>query len=273
MIWVTSMFLDDWDMLQCQMEAFSGFSVLAAVAEAPMTHRGAPKPLHLQENPLRWAKWGQILPPVAARDLPAGEADHWGREHAQRNAAWPEIADRNPDDTDPVLICDADEIPSRELLEFLPKWAANPGATALAIPMRTCLFAVDWEVTAPLPPTCVAATVSFLRRHAEAGVGLGQVRDKRESFRRFPGHGGWHLSWMGGPDKQREKLLKTTCHVELLGSAEGDLIASGERFRTAEDGGGLPVVPVDVDESWPAYVHERRCPENWFRPRKEPVEP
>lgn len=269
MIWVTTMFLDDWDMLQCQMEALADVEAMVLAVESPWTHRGAPKPLHLQENPRRWAYWKQQhkLVPVTARNLPTGADDHWGREHAQRNAAWHVIASLAADDN-PVLICDADEIPSRELLDFLPKWASNPASTALAIPMRTCLFAVDWEVTIPLPPTCVAATVGFLRRHMEAGVTLGQVRDKRESFRRFPGHGGWHLSWIGGPEKQREKLLRTTCHTELLGSPEGDLIASGERWRTSQDGGGLPVTPVDVDETWPAFVYERRCPENWFRPRE-----
>ena len=34
-------------------------------------------------------------------------------------------------------------------------------------------------------------------------------------------------------------------------------------------GGGLPVTPVTVDASWPAFIYERRCPESWFRPRED----
>lgn len=269
MIWIATMFLDDWDILQCQMEALTGIEAMVLAVESPWTHRGDPKPLHLQNNPRRWAQWKQEhkLVPVTARDLPMGESDHWGREHAQRNAAWHVLASLAADEN-PVLICDGDEIPSRELLEFLPSWAAGPGSAALAIPMRTCLFAVDWEVTVPLPPTCVAATMGYLRKRAAAGQYLAQVRDGRESYPRFQGSGGWHLSWLGGPERQREKLLHSTCHVELLDNEEGVLIASGERWRTSQDGGGLPVRPIDVDESWPPFIYERRCPENWFRPRE-----
>ena len=55
-IWLATMFLDDWPMLQCQMEALEGVDQVVNVAvESPRTHRGDPKPLHLQENPRRWA--------------------------------------------------------------------------------------------------------------------------------------------------------------------------------------------------------------------------
>jgi hypothetical protein len=266
MIMDTSMFLDDWEMLECRLEAFGAIDAVHIIVEAPMSHRGEPKPLHLLENPGRWRRWTGRIVPVAAHGLPAGEGDHWGREHAQRNAAWPTIARWKPEDSSPVLICDGDEIPSRALLEHLPRWAATSDTGTLAIPMRTCLFAVDWEAIGPLPPTCVAATAGHIRKRA--GGDLARVRDGRNSYPRFEGDGGWHLSWIGGPEAQRDKLLKTTCHTELLDSAEGELIASGERWRTASDGGGIPVKAVDVDESWPAYVRERRCPESWYRPRE-----
>ena len=110
-------------------------------------------------------------------------------------------------------------------------------------------------------------TVKYLRKRAACGEYLGEVRDGRDHYPKFSGFGGSHLSWMGGPERQREKLLTATCHVELLGSPEGDLIASGERYRTAENGGGLPVIPVEIDDTWPSYIYERRCPKEWFRPR------
>ena len=139
--------------------------------------------------------------------------------------------------------------------------------TVVSARMRTCLFSADWMVPQEhLPPTCVAATVKWLRLQAAKGRGLGEVRDRRSDYPVLA-DGGWHFSWFGGPGKQREKLLNSTCHVELLGTAEGDLIASGERWRTGRHGEGhLPVVSVDVDETWPRYIFERRCPENWFRP-------
>ena len=84
--------------------------------------------------------------------------------------------------------------------------------------------------------------------------------------------GGWHFSWIGGPEAVREKLETATCHTELLGTPEGDLIASGERYRSGgHTAGHLPVVAVDVDESWPAWIADRKCPDEWFRPREAPA--
>jgi hypothetical protein len=30
---------------------------------------------------------------------------------------------------------------------------------------------------------------------------------------------------------------------------------------------GRVMQPVDVNDEWPAYIVERRCPSEWFRPR------
>jgi hypothetical protein len=152
-------------------------------------------------------------------------------------------------------------------------WRESTGRryTVIAARMRTTLFAVDWEVPDEvLPPTCVAATVDWLRLQAPRR-GLGEVRDRRGDYPVLR-DGGWHFSWLGGIEKQQQKLLTSTCHTELLGTEEGGLILSGERYRSGRRGEGhLPVRPVDVDDAWPAFVRERRCPAEWFRPRPVPA--
>lgn len=259
-VWAPVMFLGEFDMLYCRLEAMQDYDVHHVIVESPVTHRGIPKPLHFTENAAVFASWADRITCVTV-DLP--QPSPWAREHAQRNAAWPAIASQARNE-DVVLIGDLDEIPSPALLE----WA---GPDVAAVRMRTCLFAADWEVPqAHVPPQCVIAEAGWLRRQAAAGRFLAEVRDARDSWPVFEG-GGTHLSWIGGPERQREKLETATCHTELLGTFEGDLIARGERWRTSQDGGGLPVVPVEVDESWPAYVHERRCPAEWFRPRESEV--
>lgn len=256
-IWLPVMMRDELDMLECRLEATEGHDVRHVISEAEVTHRGVPKPLHYFENRDRFTRWNKnIISTVATLD----QGEPWAREHAQRNAAWP-VIDILADPGDVVLICDLDEIPSPGLLD----WAGRP--PVISVRMRTFLFAVDWLVPDTcVPPTCVAATVAYLRAQAECGRGLAEVRDNRDAYP-AAANGGWHFSWCGGPERQREKLETATCHTELLGTVEGDLIASGERYRTDQNGGGLPVMPVDVDETWPAYVAERRCPPEWFRPR------
>jgi hypothetical protein len=257
------MFKDELEMLQCHLEALEGCDATVVLVEAPHTHRAVPKPLVFAENKERFAAY-DIRHVVD--DWDPDRAAPWNTEHHQRNAAW-KVIDKEADDGDAVIIGDVDEIPSRELLDFLPLWATVAGEWPLSVAMKTYVFACDWQVAVPVPEPCVVATVRYLRKRAACGEYLAEVRDDRSRYPVFRDNGGWHLSWLGGPERQREKLLNATCHVELLDSPEGNLIASGERYRTAQDGGGLAVIGVDVDSSWPPFIYERRCPPSWFRPR------
>lgn len=272
MIWDAFMFRDEFAMLQMRLEAFAGMDepVTHVAVEAPWTHRGVPKPLHLTGHQIDPAvdDWRTLAGTVVlVDDWDPGEQTPWVCEHHQRNRAW-EYIDAHADEDDWVLICDVDEIPSPQLL-------ARPPGIVHSVPMRTFLFAVDWEVAAPVPPTCVAARVWWLRGQARAGCYLAEVRDGRAGYPVFAGTGGWHFSWVGqgGPAWQRRKLDEATCHTEILGTEEADLIRSGARWATDRDGGGLPVRPVDVDRSWPAYIADRRCPPEWFRPRGRQLRP
>jgi hypothetical protein len=264
MIWDAAMFRDEEDMLLCRMEAFadaSSVEVCHVVAESRFTHRGVPKPLNFPARDLADdPEWRHVV------DDFEPDPDHWVLEHHQRNAAW-KVIDAEAADYDVVLICDLDEIPNEDMLHLADQWGKDGPGWPLAIPMRTFLFAVDWEVKVRVPPPCVIAPVRYLRQRAARGEFLAEVRDDRSRYPEFGGNGGWHFSWVGGPERQKAKLETATCHTEILATPEADLIRSGARWRSQEDGGGLPVVPVDVDETWPAYVHERRCPPEWFRPR------
>jgi hypothetical protein len=274
-IWDTFMVRDEWDMLRMRIEQCEQTAepVTHVAVEAPWTHRAVPKPLHL-------SAWLDSMPVIrdwaAAHNLVVvvdgwdpDPAAPWVNEHHQRNAAWARI-DAHAEDEDWVLIADVDEIPSRGLL-------AVPPGICHAVPMRTFLFAVDWEVAVPVPPACVAAKVWWLRGQARGGAYLAEVRDDRDAYPVLPRPGGWHFSWVGqgGPGWQAEKLRTATCHTEILGTEEADLIRSGARWATDQAGGGLPVRGVDVDRTWPAYIADRprRCPPEWFRPRdwKDPA--
>ena len=249
------MFRDELDMLDLRLHELDGKVDAWVLVECTTTHRGIAKPLVFQENLDRFKPWLDRIIHVIAEPEP-GLAP-WDVEHAQRDAAWQAVLDAGAQDDDIVLICDVDEIPSAPALAW-----EGPGAVSLW--MRTTLYAVDWEVPAfyPLPPTAVAATVSHLRQH---GGHLGAVRDQRSAYPMIT-DGGWHFSWTGGPERQKAKLLTGTCHTELLSHPEADLILSGSRYRDGADGGGIPVVPVTVDETWPDWISEGQCPDMWFRP-------
>jgi hypothetical protein len=249
------MFKDELDTLEMRLESMEHDSrVTHVLVESEQTHRGVPKPLVFAQNRKRFAKWAARIMYVRAEPV---KASPWIVEHTQRNIAW-EHVNRAAVSGDIVFICDLDEIPSQQMLEWR-------GDRVASVRMRTCIFAVDWEALGPTPPTCVIAGVGWLRLQAWNGLSLGEVRDARHLYPELQ-DGGFHLSWLGGPESHARKLAEATCHTELLKTPEGARIASGELYRT---GGSVitPLTAVDVDENWPRYVYERRCPENWFRPR------
>jgi hypothetical protein len=76
---------------------------------------------------------------------------------------------------------------------------------------------------------------------------------------------GWHFSWLGGHESAVAKL-GAFAHPEIAGRAMGGL--SEDRYlREGMHVDGRVMKPVDVDDEWPAYIVERRCPTEWFRPR------
>lgn len=257
-VWSPVMFRDELDMLEMRLEETAGWVDGHVIVESKVTHRGVPKPLHLHDSRGRFAHLPEST--TLCYEPLDQAADPWENEHAQRDAAWP-VIDVEAADDDVVLICDVDEVPSPSLLE---RAKAGDLPEVCSVRMRTTLHAVDWEVPAHrVPPTCVVATAGYIRRN---GGSLAAIRGKRDEYPVVT-DGGWHFSWTGGPEAAREKLETATCHTELIGTREGDLITAGERYRTAADGGGLPVKPVEVDETWPEYITSHRCPPEWFRPK------
>jgi hypothetical protein len=246
--WDCFMFRDELDMLEVRLHDLDGRVDAHVLVESPVTHRGDPKPLHYQENRDRFAPWAGKIIHVAANDLP-DHPDPWLREHRQRDAAMWALRDRAAGD-DIVLISDVDE--------FVP-WPFPVPEPAVAFSQRLAMYAADW-----LYPQEHVCTVAARWDHVAAAGSLARVRDSRHSYPLV--RGGWHLTWLGGVEAQREKL-GVHCHLEMRPD-EAERIASGRAYRNGEhQSGDCLMIPVDVDETWPERIWRRQCPESWFRPR------
>jgi hypothetical protein len=239
------------DMLECRLREFEDKDCCHVIAESPITHRGVPKPLHYAENKERFAPWQDRIIHVVADDLPV-TGNPWVTEHAQRDRGWAAVEDQVRDG-DVVLISDVDEFPSAEALE-----GTFPVA---ALSQRLAMYAVDWVV--PDAHICyVVASGRYMRGKQPAAV-----RDGRYGYYTLL-DAGWHITWLGGVEGQQAKLA-TSCHLEMRPD-EVQRIASGECYRTGiHHAGDLQLLGVDVDETWPRWIYERKCPQTWFRPRLE----
>jgi hypothetical protein len=242
------MIRDELDLLTMRLEEMQDLDdVQHVVVEATSDHQGHPKRLWLRENWDRFKPWHHRLRYVLT-SLP--DADNpWVREHYQRDRALAALKAAPADDL--LLIADIDEIPAPGI--FYSVWPEP----ALCLEQMVAAFAVDW-LWQP-DPTSVLTTVGYAR---QAGS-LAAVRDNRMAYPRLP-NAGWHFSWVGGKQACLQKL-DAFCHLEAKevvrqGVESGDFIERG-LWNVAT------LKPVDVDETWPAMIRERRCPAEWFRPR------
>lgn len=249
----TFMFNNEMDMLDARLYELADVPNLVHVAvEADVDHQDHAKPYHLTENRERFAQYGDRLRIVRAAGLPtrAQDPDPWARELAQREHAAGAMSDAAPDDV--VLHGDVDEIPNA-----LGVRNVRPSGF-VAFDQTLYCFAVDW-----LHPQRWRGTVAG---RVGAVTSFGYMRSCRNMAPTMPGAlAGWHLSWLGGRDAALAKL-GSFCHPEIADRTRAGLEAD-EFLRTGYHVDGKRLVPVDVDETWPRYVYERKCPPSWFRPR------
>jgi hypothetical protein len=76
---------------------------------------------------------------------------------------------------------------------------------------------------------------------------------------------GWHLSWLGGPERARKKV-GAYCHPEVTDRIEAGL-TDDYFYREGWHVDGVKMTPVDVDETWPKWIVEGHAPASWYRPR------
>jgi Glycosyltransferase family 17 len=264
--WDTFIFNDELDMLECRLAELEKSIVYRHVlVEAPVTHRGRPKPLHYTENKDRFTAWAGKIIHVVAPELPRGP-NPWVREHTQREYSRRGLGDAAPGDL--ILHGDADEIPAPAAVAAAsdilhdPEFQREYKPPIVAFEQRIAQFAVDW-----LHPGSWHGTMGALLRDVTGFQWMrGQRRDQVFRIK----DGGWHLGWLGGPEAITRKMA-AYCHLEMdkeisEGNAAGKYYERGRFWGWGE--GEIQLQPADVDETWPKWVYERRCPVSWFRPRE-----
>ncbi len=257
----TFMFNDELDMLECRLTEIGDVIDHIVIVEADVTHQDKPKPLHFLENRDRFAPWLDKITQVTATGLPTAsdDPDAWTRENAQREWIGVGLDRIGAADNDIVLQSDVDEIPRA----FHVRNVRPNGLIAFG--MRFHPFAVDW-----LHPELWRGTVAGRAKMVKTLCGFrpfSRMRDCR-NFAPCPPHmqdAGWHFTWVGGNDYAWRKL-RAFCHPEIAMNIE-DNLPDDLYYREGWHVDGHKLEPVDVDESWPKWVRDRQCPENWFRPR------
>jgi hypothetical protein len=255
-------FHDELDVLEMRLTEIYDAVDAFVLVEADVTHQDAPKPYHFSDNAERFAPWADKITVVRATGLPTKTAapDPWAREHAQRDWIAEGLAQLDLTGSDIVLQSDVDEIP-----RTLHARNVRPGGGFVVFGQRGHFWAIDWFYPIEWHGT-VAGTVASLSRIGSRP--LVKMRDIRLTGT-CPQHmrdAGWHLSWLGGPERVSKKL-GAFCHPEVADHIN-DGIADDLRFwREGIHVDGIKMEPVDVDDGWPKWIRDGNAPQSWYRPR------
>lgn len=245
----------EFDMLECRLRELDCVVYRFVAVEGNLTYQGDPKPYYLTEylaSSDRFDPWRDRLVVVQAKDLPTKSEtdDPWDREHASREALVDGLERVDCHDGDVILHGDLDEIPRPVVVRNLrPKGF-------FVCEMAMFSMAVDWLHPDPWLGT-VAARAKSIRTFS-------QMRDMRLAAPRLP-DAGHHLTWLGGQAAQLTKLGAFS-HPEIAPAVEGP-IAENVFLEQGWHVDGVKLQAVDVDQTWPRWISERKCPALWFRPR------
>lgn len=253
-IWDTFLFRDELDLLEMRLEQLGGVVDVFVICEAGLTHgRCEPKPYHFAENVARYEKWAHKIVYLRMPDelVPRG-VNPWPRELFQRNYIAHGLAGARPDDL--ILHGDVDEIPDPGKLAL----AAGRTERMAVFEQSMTHFAVDW-----LDPELWRGTVAARARTVNHVARLWELRSTLPRIH----EGGWHFSKLGGVQAQMNHVIWGCHEADAVKEGAWEHIVTGKAYAEGWHQGQRKLIPVDVDDTWPAYITERRCPPEWFRPR------
>lgn len=206
-------FFNELDLLEFRLKFLDGYVDYFVIAESNLTHTGKLKPYFFVENQQRYKEWQHKIIYIPVKQCTEGlvfendvkynpDGAAWKLENEQRNALMNGLGDAA--DHDLVLISDLDEIPDPAVFKKI-----NSGKLPLAFSLLFHYYYMNCQGTGQSRwwKGCILATGSQVR--AISPQGLRNNRDIYPSIAR----GGWHFSFLGGPEKISQKI-RSFSHTE-----------------------------------------------------------
>ena len=228
------------DIVQIRFEELSDVVDYFVVVESSQTFTGKPKPFYFDDLPDWVNQWKEKIIRIKI-DFPDDLKTSWEREFFQRNAIA-QIVDRL-DDSDVVLISDADEIIKSSLLKKI---------TEHRIPARIDVKQYFWNFNWQVPSHCdqgarpVVCAKHSLKKHTP--------QELRTMVLPVIPDGGWHFSFFGESDKIRNKI-ESFAHTEYDSEEYKNSEAILYRIENGIDPfDRFPLKYCWVDDSYPECI-------------------
>jgi beta-1,4-mannosyl-glycoprotein beta-1,4-N-acetylglucosaminyltransferase len=237
MIYDCITFFNEYELLNLRLHELADYVDRFVIAESTHTFQGRAKPMLSPDVYEGFPVIHVVVEPAMAVPEASWENEYWLRDEGWRRAL------KDADATDYVFLSDADEIP-------------RP-ATAMMFPDHPVRFAqsfyyywLNYRTDEPWYGT-VRSTVERTLKGPQAefmlrGADIPAVPD-----------GGWHFSFLGGPEKVRDKL-QAFAHIEYAEPPYTNLERIADRLASGADLFDRPQrqYPVPIDDSYPLYLRE-----------------
>lgn len=238
-IFDTFSFFNECELLKIRCEELKHLNPIHVLVESTYTHTGDPKPLYFEQNKHLFKDYN--IRHIIVEDMP-NNGNPWDNEKFQRDCAL-----RGMDDVknkDIVIISDLDEIPRWQAVQF---YEPRMGTVALQMDKYSCYVNLlegvqNWGVG--------KITTYDILRHSIPS----DIRNGGRDFCLY--FAGWHMSFLGGVEKMKEKLF-AYAHTESL---TPELLNNLEyKYETGQSLWASDFWKfVKIDESFPKYLRENQ---------------
>jgi beta-1,4-mannosyl-glycoprotein beta-1,4-N-acetylglucosaminyltransferase len=240
-------FFNELDILEGRLQYLYDHVDWFVIVEGNVTHTGKSKPLNFLDNISRYSRYldkilyfpwthdtsGMSFGPIKTVDY---ESSSWLLENAQRNHISEALKFFR--DEDICLIGDADEIPSRKAIyEIKNQLKFNPAAV---LQQKLYAYNLNQSQVGRWPGTVATRVCIAIDQTPQT------IRDKRWGEMHSIEDAGWHLTYWGGVERIREKLINFS-HQELVNEQTTDLGYINSRVASGQDlfGRNFAYTPAD----------------------------
>lgn len=256
-------FFNELDLLELRLNELTNIVDFFVLVEATTTYRGLKKPLNFQQNRDRYAAFLHKIIHVVVNDMPVGgasEPERWDREFFQRQAIVRGLGDARWHDF--VIVSDADEIPHPAAIERVAR-EATIIPTRYAFEMKQYWYFLNLQhpdtlTRAAMTRRAHVIDVNQLRLFGEPWV-TPRTQPKRlaKTIKYFGSpmrwrkiaDGGWHFTFLNGPEAVREKLFH---YSHVVPDEQNTLCNARSMIKDAVQGTTFKI--RQIDDQFPGYL-------------------
>lgn len=258
-------FFNELDLLEIRLNELNEVVDYFVIAESEETFTGKSKPLFLEKNYERYAKFhSKIIHVKIGRT--ASTLSSWDREHTQRNKLIEGLKTAEKDDI--IILSDLDEVIDSEVVKGIRLKPPTAGEV-YCLELRYFQFYLNLELPEPWirsGPRVVLfkslTNMSNLRsirprvdgflRDLVRGV-KASIKMRHITKRTIIPNAGWHFSWLGGDERVATKANSIPPHSNIsdhLGSLSGAQQTISQAVKSLQ--------LREVDHSFPKIIVENQ---------------